>query len=473
MRRLDVREWGLSEEITQLVLPLSNGTPPILYLHLQKLDWWLNETNLSFLPKFLSPNLTEITIDTNAATRPEETVKPWVGLPDEIFPMMRSAIRAFPSSLRRLHIVLGTGPLTHLTEEISAFILERGETLREFSSNSMLSIQAIVHLMKLPHLSEWTTEQGPPEVTELIRHGAPDGAVSLFPSLKVLGLRGEGLEWLSLFEPAKSRTPWTMAGNGLSILGCHHPTLPIDSSLISRHLPFTSLINVKIGMKCLFQRCASRFTDQDAERLAIALPELETLSLCERPCDANTCPTTIRSLLSFSIHCLKLRYLSIHFRTANIQADVLDMLSYAHSQGLHLRPKSGLKVLATGGMYVELSDHDPALISMGMLMIFPSLDEFVKRPPTHSRSSAWSRLEVLMEAFRLTGMAANFTEKFMMHFNGARESDENEVPVRSAVSLHPSFGLTSEGGYVCLFINVTLCSFLQEEIVSIICGRSR
>ena len=153
MRRLDVRAWGLSEEITRLVLPPSNGTPPILPLHLQELDWWLNETNLSFLPKFLSPNLTEITIDTNAATRPEETVTPWVELPDEVFPMMRSAIRALLSSLRTLHIVLGAGPQAHLTEEISAFILECGETLRGFNSNLMLSTQAIVHLMKLPHLS--------------------------------------------------------------------------------------------------------------------------------------------------------------------------------------------------------------------------------------------------------------------------------------------------------------------------------
>ena len=454
MRRLDVRAWGLSEEITRLVLPPSNGTPPILPLHLQELDWWLNETNLSFLPKFLSPNLTEITIDTNTATRLAEKVKPWVELPDVVFPMMRSAIRALPSSLRTLHIVLGAGPQAHLTEEISAFILERGETLRGFNSNLMLSTQAIVHLMKLPHLSEWVTEQGPPQVAELIRHGVPDGAVSLFPSLEMLVLRGEGLEWLSLFEAAKSRTPpWTIAGNSLSILDYHHPTLPIDSSLISRLLPFTSLINVEIEMKCLFRPCASRFTDQDAERLAVALPNLETLSLCERPCDVDTCPTTIRSLLSFSIHCLKLRYLNIHFRTANIQADMLDVLGYAYSQGLHLRPKSGLKALATGWIYIELSDYDPAFISMGMLMIFPSLNKSVKRPLSYTRSLAWDQLEVLMKTFRQNGMAANFTEKFMMHFNEARESGENGVPVRSAVSPNPSLvWLVSVGTSACLLM---------------------
>ena len=81
--------------------------------------------------------------------------------------------------------------------------------------------------------------------------------------------------------------------------------------------------------------------DEDVERLAIALPKLEAVSLGEWPCmPADTCPTTIRSLLSFSIHCLKLRYLNTHFRTANLRVDVMDMFVNAYSQGLHLRPEA-------------------------------------------------------------------------------------------------------------------------------------
>ena len=116
----------------------------------------------------------------------------------------------------------------------------------------------------------------------------------------------------------------------------------------------------------------------------------------------------------------------------------MDILGYTYSQGLHLRPKSCLEALATGWIYIELVDYDPALISMGMLMIFPSLNKFVKRPLSYTRSLAWDQLEVLMKTFRQNGMAANFTEKFMMHFNEARESGENGVPVRSAVSPNPS-----------------------------------
>ena len=235
--------------------------------------------------------------------------------------MMRSAIKMFPSSLQVLHIQLGVWPETHLTEEISAFILRSGETLRVFSTNSMMSGQAIVHLMKLPNLLDWTTEEGPPQVKDLIRHGVPNGAASLFPSLKVLKLRGEAaLEWLSLFKNVDSRTsPWTMAGNGLSVVTYYHPTLPIDSSLVSRFFPLTDLVEVKVNMECLFRPCVSRFTDQDVEHLATALPKLKVLVLGGWPCDSNTCPTTIRSLFFLSFHCMKLKFLNIlpHVKSAS------------------------------------------------------------------------------------------------------------------------------------------------------------
>jgi len=394
MRRLDVREWGLSEEITRLVLPSSDGIPPALPLYPRELNWWLNETNLSLLPKFISPDLAKVVITTNAFARSGETVEPWgEDLPDEVAPVMRSAIRLLPPSLQVLRLQLGIWLDTRFTEEISAFILGCGETLREFNTNLVMSSQAIVHLMELPNLLDWATEQRPPQVMELIPHGVPDGVTSLFPSLKVLGLRGEAaLEWLSLLGDAKSRTPpWIIAGDGLPGVTYYHPTSPIDSSLVSRFLPLTDLVEVKVNMECLFRPCVSRFTDQDVERLAIALPNLKVLVLGGWPCDSDTCPTTIRSLLFLSIHCPKLKFLNIHFRTANLRADMLDMLSYAYSQGLHSKPRCTLKTLVTQQMPLELYDYDLALIPMGMLTMFPSLTKFV------SKSPVWARLERLVK----------------------------------------------------------------------------
>jgi len=206
IRKLEVREWGLSEELTRLVLPSPDGTPPTLPLHPRELDWQLSETNLSFLSKFLSPHLTTIVIITGRAFLPE-TAELLLKLPSEVLPVILSAIKLFPPSPRVVCIRLGMEPETRLTEEFSSFALGWGEELQELATNVLLSTQAIVHLMKLPNLWAWSTEQGPPQVADLIRYGVPDGPFSLFPSLKMLHLRGGvALEWLSLFAATKTRT---------------------------------------------------------------------------------------------------------------------------------------------------------------------------------------------------------------------------------------------------------------------------
>ena len=143
IRRLEVREWGISEEITRLVLPSSDGTPPDLALYLQELIWRLNETNSSFLLNFLSPYLTTIVISTDELTDHNETVEPWDELPDEVVPMMRTAIEMFPYSARIVCLRLGIGPETRLTEDVSAYVLGCREALREFATNVVLSTQAI------------------------------------------------------------------------------------------------------------------------------------------------------------------------------------------------------------------------------------------------------------------------------------------------------------------------------------------
>jgi len=443
-----MREWGLSKELTQLVVPASARTAPALRLHLQDLQWWLNETNLSFFPKFLSPHLTRIFVTTDTLAGPGESIEPWHELPDEVVPKMCSAIKMFPSSLQCLRIRLGVRPETRLTGEISAFILGCGESFREFSTNLVLSTQAIVHLMRLPNLCEWVTEQGPPRVADLIDNGVPDGVTSLFPSLKALDLRSEvALEWLSLFETKKTNTPpWIMARGSLPTLKYYHPTLPIDSSLVSRLLLFVDLVEVSLGMGCFMRPCVSKFTDQDVERLASALPKLEALTLGRGPCHEDTCPTTVRSLLFLSVHCTKLEHLNIHFRTGNLRGDMVDLLGYAYSQNLHSRPKCALEALVTGQMFLQLDDHDYVLISLGMLMIFPSLVRFT------TMCHMWGKMGVVVKTFRQVGRPLEvITDKLMKILNEIREKLENGVPVDSIVSSCLSFGPNC--GYVCLLIS--------------------
>ena len=450
IRRLEVREWDLPNEITRLVVPASARTPPVLRLHLQELNWWPDKSNLSFLHEFLSPHLTKVNITTKVFVHPAQVADPWdKELPEEVVLKMRSVIKMLPPSPQRLCIRLWGGLETRLTEEISAFILRCGESLREFSTNLVLSTQAIVHLMKLPNLRAWATKQGPPQVTNLIHHGVPEGITSLFPSLETLDIDGEAaLEWLSLFEAANNNTlPWIMAGGSLSVLTYRHPTLPIGSPLITSILSFAGLTDLLFEVGCFMRPCVSTFTDQDVERLAIALPRLEALTLGELPCGNDTCPTTVRSLLFLSVHCTKLRYLNIHFRMANLRADMLDLLSYAYSQGLQSKPKCPLEALMVWEMRPKLADYDPVLISIGMFMIFPSLVKFSTMSP------AWIKVGVMVKAFGQIGEQITvMTENFMRILNEEREQAGSGSPVRSAVSnTRLSFGLSRERDRTCVF----------------------
>ena len=187
---------------------------------------------------------------------------------------------------------------------------------------------------------------------------------------------------------------------------------------------------------CLPQRTAWGIQTVISYRLVTVLPKLEAVELGETPCDSDTCPTTIRSLLSFYIHCANLRYLNIHFRAMNLRADMLDLLGDAYPRGLHSRPKRILKALMTEAMRLALSDYGPMVISMGVLMIFPSLTTLAARTPT------WVRLQLLVKVFGQMGKLGVMTEQLMRYLDLVRGSDDRET---SSVSLQVSLG--SAGGH--------------------------
>ena len=437
MRWLDMHEWGLSPEITRLVVPEMRNVDPVLRFTLQGLNWWLNWTNLSFLTLFLSPHLTRIDINTNVLRfSPTETVDPWIDeIPTEVLPVMRSAIKMFPPSLTFLGLYMGNGRETRLTEEISAYILQCGKLLQEFHSNLVLSTGALVHLMDLPSLRQWTTEQEPPEVADLIHHGVPDGPASLLSSLQLLQLRGEPtLGWLSFFNSPKDQSPsWTLANNNLINLAHYRIAADmavIDSALLSKFLPFTSLVNMFIGEGCQIEdsNCTSRFTDEDVESLAIAMPKLEVLTLGRRPCNANTCPTTVLSFLFLSIHCTKLKQLSIHFRTSNMPAEIMSMVDYASSHDLFQRPKCPLDTLVMGDQILHLEDHEIALVSVGIAVIFPFLTRF---------GESFNRASLLKNTIAALGMAQeslDLTGILMAQLVQLRSFEEHESPSTALVS---------------------------------------
>lgn len=106
------------------------------------------------------------------------------------------------------------------------------------------------------------------------------------------------------------------------------------------------------------------------------------------------------------------------------------LLADAYSKGLQLKPKCPLTALV---MTLGLSKDPPLIISMGMLMIFPSLVKFVTRSPV------WARLELTVVTLgqageRLTAMTENFVKTLIE----ARKHAVNGVPVLPPVSPYRS-----------------------------------
>jgi len=450
MHRLDVHERDFSEDVTWLI-PTSSDFCPSIHFPLRELYWSLTKTNLSFLSPFISSNLVKIDIKTKGAWLEE--------VPAEVVQGMCPAIRNFPS-VQFLSIYLGNGREPRLKKEISSFILGRGESLREFHSNLVLSTEALVHLMCLPNLRAWTTKQEPPQTTDLVLHQVPDGATHFFPSLEVLELRSEPtLKWLLTFAAAKNcDLPWTMTRNRLLKLTLAPPVLTIDSTLLSGFLSGTNLVQIFTELECFTWRdaCESQLTDRAVEALAIALPRLEHLELGKWPCNARPCPTTVLSLLFLSIHCTNLKRLNIHFRTTDMPVDIVTMLDYAYSHNLHRKPKCALKKLSMGYRTFPFLDDEFEIISMGMVMILPSLTRFESH-------RGWRRLEPIITTFRTLEESGYKMWTIIEISGGLGLLAEPECGVPFLVSPPPG-----RVGSIAIFIRIIHRPFPQESMAYLI-----
>jgi len=101
------------------------------------------------------------------------------------------------------------------------------------------------------------------------------------------------------------------------------------------------------------------------------------------------------------------------------------VLNKPHSQVLLSKPKCCLEALVTGEMGLQLTDSDAMLISMGMLMIFPSLDRFCGGSP------AWAQLGMMMKVLGQSSGFRAMAENFVRCLNEMRESVENGIFPRS------------------------------------------
>jgi len=176
--------------------------------------------------------LKRVDISTNALVFPDGTVDPWIKTnPAEVVPKMRSTVKIYLPSIEFLIVYPGHGRETHLTGEISAFVLGCRESLQESHSSVVLLTGVVVRLMNFLNFHAESTEQGSPQVTDLINHEILDSTTPLFPSLKTLNLRSNANPVVLHIQSREGLQPSIDRGEGPPSQPLMH--LPLSLPLLS------------------------------------------------------------------------------------------------------------------------------------------------------------------------------------------------------------------------------------------------
>lgn len=173
----------------------------------------------------------KIDINTNALVFPDGTVGSWIKTNSaEVAPKMRSTVKIYLPSIEFLIVYPGHGRETHLTGEISAFVLGCRESLQE-SHSSVVLLTGVVRLMNFLNFRAESTEQGSPQVTDLINHEILGSTTPLFPSLETLNLRSNANPVVLHIQSREGLQPSIDRGEGLPSQPLMH--LPLSLPLLS------------------------------------------------------------------------------------------------------------------------------------------------------------------------------------------------------------------------------------------------
>jgi len=381
MRRVSVYEvWSVEEDTLHKfrVNSPADGWFPAL----EGLSWCITKSNLPYLDLFFFPHLKKVSICASWAESSFESE----GL-HEILPVIASTISALPvSTLQGLH--LSVHPWAYFTASFSSVVLRCGPPLTVFTSTTPLSDTVIDHLIHLPHLHTWSIGGPPPAYSA-------SSLPLVFPPLVELTLKGgTAREWFSLFERLEGpATPLSRVKESLKSLhiNLNHPSPIIDVRFASPIRMFRNLVSLNVETFChdtnSENRCVFKLNDDDVTKLAIALPQLQSLFLGD-PCPENTCATTVACLLQISVHCVKLRELKIHFNTRNVVGDLKGISEDPNFQELRSLPRCTLMRLSVAFAPLALDRPGFKAVTNGMIDIFPCLRRCEGSEP------AWIELSV-------------------------------------------------------------------------------
>ena len=334
---------------------LSRGSPNGLLF--PKLEWLVydpyhGQSALPFFCLFLSPHLRRV----NFITGPKDVAA------------LAQVISALPTSLESLHVELDEDDVP-ANDALSSLICRCGPSLRSFGDSGPLSDAATLHLMQLPNLSCWTTDQEPPQVT----------STPVLQSLEHFCFDGHGaLPWLRFLASDARKGSRTR----LKSLEFYFVAVA-DSTFLSYVVSLRNLVKLQLrNIHCsTTEGCLFRLTDDNVKDLAAALPHLESLQL-GYPCALDTCKTTAASLISISAHCPDLLDLEMHLSARRIVDEMQCLLDGGVG---YKNAKCQLRSVRVGIRRFLVSLVDLQTVEMGLGVIFPHLKTLDYAPALRRR----------------------------------------------------------------------------------------
>jgi len=198
------------------------------------------------------------------------------------------------------------------------------------------------------------------------------------PSPKHLNLKTEeSLEWIPLLGEIARQTPSgqpSSRGLGQNLITLNSSAdARIGAAFMSPITEFHGLLNLKLGSSCSSTGgCAFNLTDDDIAGIAAALPHLRRANF-GRVCSANSCRTTVSSLVSLSTLCRELNLLEVHFNTINLLGDLEAVLTAPRPDDFPPFPERTFFSLSVGDMPISIADEDLVPVLEGFITIFGPL----------------------------------------------------------------------------------------------------
>ena len=328
---------------------------------------------LPFYRRLISPKLTSFTL-----TYSPSFLKSMEEQLSIIQPVI-TGLDTFPLQRLRVHLYIPEACIQ--TESVvSLAVLRCGPALKALAMDSPLSNAALRHIMQLPNLDAWHTVSGPPRT--------PNPSLSnIFPRLSLLSLASEAsLEWLTFFTTTARHIPPGQNSHASPNHGpvqrltrlVVHPRVPIDAVFMTPIMLFHELISLRLTSACLavVASCTFNLTDDNIAEIAAALPRLQVAAL-GTVCHANSCQTTVASLVSFSTSCKNLECLEVHFNTTNLCNDLKSVSTDPRLDNLPSPRTCNNFCLSPSGAPYTISEDEIAPMLRGFRRIFPSLTEII------------------------------------------------------------------------------------------------